>query len=157
MKEILLNLLIWGPAWNTIITANPAPITNSQLRFNYLHLKIFVSFSSVTCALFDLLARLKHLSCLCFENNCVYKWLFQYIVIVVDSTDRDRLSITKAELYKMIAHEVCECFYKLRMIKILVNENFLLRVESKDKFFSFLFSFSTYLFVRWLLMNAHAL
>lgn len=36
-------------------------------------------------------------------------WLdfhFQFVILVVDSTDRERLSITKEELYKMLSHEV---------------------------------------------------
>ena len=34
--------------------------------------------------------------------NC----LFQFVILVIDSTDRERLSITKEELYKMLATEV---------------------------------------------------
>ena len=30
---------------------------------------------------------------------------FQFVILVVDSTDRDRLSITKDELHKMMGHE----------------------------------------------------
>ena len=29
----------------------------------------------------------------------------QFIILVVDSTDRDRLSLTKEELYRLLAHE----------------------------------------------------
>ena len=32
--------------------------------------------------------------------------LFQFVILVIDSTDRERLSITKEELYKMLATEV---------------------------------------------------
>ena len=32
--------------------------------------------------------------------------VFQFVILVVDSTDRERLPITKEELYKMLAHEV---------------------------------------------------
>lgn len=28
------------------------------------------------------------------------------MIVVVDSTDRERISVTKEELYKMLAHEV---------------------------------------------------
>ena len=30
---------------------------------------------------------------------------FQFVILVVDSTDRDRLSITKEELHKMMGHD----------------------------------------------------
>ncbi|XP_053569945.1 ADP-ribosylation factor-like protein 5B isoform X3 [Bombina bombina] len=33
----------------------------------------------------------------------------EFIILVVDSTDRERLSITKEELYRMLAHEVSFC------------------------------------------------
>lgn len=29
----------------------------------------------------------------------------QFVILVIDSTDRERLSITREELYKMLAHE----------------------------------------------------
>ena len=31
----------------------------------------------------------------------------EFLIVVVDSTDRERLSITKEELYRMLDHEVC--------------------------------------------------
>nr|XP_014344171.1 PREDICTED: ADP-ribosylation factor-like protein 5B isoform X2 [Latimeria chalumnae] len=34
----------------------------------------------------------------------------EFIILVVDSTDRERLSITKEELYRMLAHEVMSRF-----------------------------------------------
>lgn len=37
----------------------------------------------------------------------------KFVIVVVDSTDRERISVTKEELYKMLAHEVsrlCVCF-----------------------------------------------
>ena len=37
-------------------------------------------------------------------NYCVF--LFQFLIVVVDSTDRERLAVTKAELYNMLNHEV---------------------------------------------------
>ena len=30
----------------------------------------------------------------------------QFLIVVVDSTDRERLAVTKAELYNMLNHEV---------------------------------------------------
>ena len=34
----------------------------------------------------------------------------EFLIVVVDSTDRERLSITKEELYRMLDHEViCVC------------------------------------------------
>ena len=32
-------------------------------------------------------------------------FFFQFVILVVDSTDRDRLSITKEELHKMMGHD----------------------------------------------------
>lgn len=32
--------------------------------------------------------------------------LFQIVILVVDSTDRERLTLTKDELHRMLAHEV---------------------------------------------------
>ena len=41
------------------------------------------------------------------ELEIIYKQkYFQYVITVIDSTDRERLSITKEELYKMLNHEV---------------------------------------------------
>lgn len=37
-------------------------------------------------------------------SSCVF--LFQFLIVVVDSTDRERLAVTKAELYNMLNHEV---------------------------------------------------
>ena len=36
--------------------------------------------------------------------------MFQFIILVVDSTDRERLSITKEELCRMLANEVSFVF-----------------------------------------------
>lgn len=33
-------------------------------------------------------------------------WLFQIVILVVDSTDRERLTLTKEELHQMLSHEV---------------------------------------------------
>lgn len=33
-------------------------------------------------------------------------WLFQIVILVVDSTDRERLTVTKEELHRMLSHEV---------------------------------------------------
>lgn len=41
----------------------------------------------------------------------------EFIILVVDSTDRERLSITKEELYKMLAHE------DLRKAAVLIFAN----------------------------------
>ena len=41
-----------------------------------------------------------------FDNVCPFLSLFQFVILVIDSTDRERLSITKEELYKMLATEV---------------------------------------------------
>ena len=42
---------------------------------------------------------------------------FQFVILVVDSTDRERLSITKEELHKMMAHD------ELNRANILVFAN----------------------------------
>lgn len=40
-------------------------------------------------------------------QNIFNKILFcQFLILVIDSTDRERLAITKAELYQMLANEV---------------------------------------------------
>lgn len=41
-------------------------------------------------------------------NNCFINvlLLFQFVILVVDSTDRERLTLTKDELHRMLAHEV---------------------------------------------------
>lgn len=41
----------------------------------------------------------------------------QFVIVVVDSTDRERISVTKEELYKMLAHEVsAPCVFHLYFI-----------------------------------------
>ena len=43
------------------------------------------------------------------KENAHYSWFpsaGQFIILVIDSTDRDRLLTTREELYKMLAHEV---------------------------------------------------
>jgi len=37
---------------------------------------------------------------------CCMFCILQFIILVIDSTDRERLSITKEELYKMMANDV---------------------------------------------------
>ena len=34
-----------------------------------------------------------------------------FLIVVIDSTDRERLNVTKEELYKMLGHEVCLSLY----------------------------------------------
>ena len=41
----------------------------------------------------------------------VYPFSFQFLIVVVDSTDRERLPVTKAELYNMLNHEVRSLFF----------------------------------------------
>lgn len=38
-----------------------------------------------------------------FLLNCVL--LFQFVIVVIDSTDRERLTVTREELYRMLSHE----------------------------------------------------
>lgn len=33
--------------------------------------------------------------------------MFQFIILVIDSTDRERLTVAKQELHQMLAHQVC--------------------------------------------------
>ena len=40
-----------------------------------------------------------------------YSFSFQFLIVVVDSTDRERLPVTKAELYNMLNHEVRSLFF----------------------------------------------
>lgn len=37
------------------------------------------------------------------ENVCIF--FLQFIIMVIDSTDRERLAVTREELYKMLQHE----------------------------------------------------
>ena len=39
----------------------------------------------------------------------------EFLIVVVDSTDRERLSITKEELYRMLDHEVCNVCLSVRL------------------------------------------
>uniref|UniRef100_A0A4W4DTQ1 ADP-ribosylation factor-like 5C n=1 Tax=Electrophorus electricus TaxID=8005 RepID=A0A4W4DTQ1_ELEEL len=39
----------------------------------------------------------------------------EFIILVVDSTDRERLAISKEELYRMLAHEVRNCLHHAHM------------------------------------------
>lgn len=39
-------------------------------------------------------------------TSCYIPIYLQFVILVIDSTDRERLSITKEELYKMLACEV---------------------------------------------------
>ncbi|OWK00062.1 ARL5A, partial [Cervus elaphus hippelaphus] len=38
----------------------------------------------------------------------------EFVIVVVDSTDRERISVTREELYKMLAHEYLALFLSLR-------------------------------------------
>ena len=40
-----------------------------------------------------------------------YSFSCQFLIVVVDSTDRERLPVTKAELYNMLNHEVRSLFF----------------------------------------------
>ena len=50
----------------------------------------------------------------------------EFLIVVVDSTDRERLSITKEELYRMLDHEVgvifnvCLCVYSCVQVCVCV-------------------------------------
>uniref|UniRef100_A0ABI7ZBH6 ADP ribosylation factor like GTPase 5A n=1 Tax=Felis catus TaxID=9685 RepID=A0ABI7ZBH6_FELCA len=35
----------------------------------------------------------------------------EFVIVVVDSTDRERISVTREELYKMLAHEILHSFF----------------------------------------------
>lgn len=41
------------------------------------------------------------------------------MIVVVDSTDRERISVTKEELYKMLAHEVSKPYLFFVLIFIV--------------------------------------
>lgn len=54
---------------------------------------------------------------ICSADKCVARMIefvlllitfhfLKFVIVVVDSTDRERISVTKEELYKMLAHEV---------------------------------------------------
>lgn len=40
------------------------------------------------------------------KGQCWPILIFQIVILVVDSTDRERLSLTKEELHRMLSHEV---------------------------------------------------
>ena len=64
--------------------------------------------------------------------NPKFVFLFQFLILVVDSTDRERLAVTKAELCNMLNHEVWMLFH-LRCYNILsvyVSVFFLTRFQS---------------------------
>uniref|UniRef100_A0A3Q2PKR0 ADP-ribosylation factor-like 8 n=1 Tax=Fundulus heteroclitus TaxID=8078 RepID=A0A3Q2PKR0_FUNHE len=50
-------------------------------------------------------------------TQCVFSLSLQFIILVVDSTDRERLAISKEELYRMLAHE------DLRKAAVLIFAN----------------------------------
>jgi GTPase SAR1 family protein len=37
--------------------------------------------------------------------RCSFFFVTQFIIMVIDSTDRERLAVTREELYKMLQHE----------------------------------------------------
>ncbi|XP_060060874.1 putative ADP-ribosylation factor-like protein 5C [Erinaceus europaeus] len=51
------------------------------------------------------------------EGGCEFSSAGQFIILVIDSTDRDRLLTTREELYKMLAHEA------LRDASVLIFAN----------------------------------
>lgn len=46
--------------------------------------------------------------------------LFQFVILVVDSTDRERLTLTKEELHRMLAHEVQIPKYEIASVCVCV-------------------------------------
>ncbi|NWQ71148.1 ARL5A protein, partial [Neopipo cinnamomea] len=46
----------------------------------------------------------------------------QFVIVVVDSTDRERISVTKEELYKMLAHEASKS-WDLKKAGLLIFAN----------------------------------
>ena len=63
--------------------------------------------------------------------------------MVIDSTDRERLSITKEELYKMLAHEVSIYHVFSSFFKFLEVDTF---QNKKEKFFIMIQISETYYF-----------
>ena len=58
------------------------------------------------------------------ESN-FYSFSFQFLIVVVDSTDRERLPVTKAELYNMLNHEVRSLFFVQLTLFVHPRELFL--------------------------------
>ncbi|KFP44660.1 ADP-ribosylation factor-like 5A, partial [Chlamydotis macqueenii] len=58
----------------------------------------------------------------------------EFVIVVVDSTDRERISVTKEELYKMLAHEVSSPSVLLVLLFVVVAEisQFLKLTSIKD-------------------------
>lgn len=70
-----------------------------------------------------------------FINGQLFLSIFpeQFVIVVVDSTDRERISVTKEELYRMLAHEVSimengnDCFPFFFILCICINAYGLLK------------------------------
>ena len=54
-----------------------------------------------------------------------YSFSCQFLIVVVDSTDRERLPVTKAELYNMLNHEVRSLFFVQLTLFVHPRELFL--------------------------------
>ena len=61
------------------------------------------------------------------DNYALVSSSLQFLIVVVDSTDRERLAVTKAELYNMLNHEVrlycllCIVFFENLSLILLIT------------------------------------
>lgn len=89
---------------------------------------------------------------ICSVDKCVTRrmefllWLItshflKFVIVVVDSTDRERISVTKEELYKMLAHEVSRPYVFFVWV-FIVGKIWMIRVQGSR--------FARYLWKLWL-------
>ena len=88
-----LNLQKWNSKWGYF---------NHQ-RFS--NLKYYQNHSVIKYCQIAFLQKSQKFRQIVNNQLLTFYTLFQFVILVVDSTDRDRLSITKDELHKMMGHE----------------------------------------------------
>jgi len=57
-----------------------------------------------------------YISLIYYRCTCNFAFYLQFVILVVDSTDRERLGISKEELYHMLACEVIFTIYSVFVI-----------------------------------------
>lgn len=76
-----------------------------------------------------------------FKGNHLFIALFQFIIMVIDSTDRERLAVTREELYTLLQHEdlskACLLVYANKQVSACSKFYFVAR-DSHCKFYSWI-------------------
>lgn len=119
----LFVFLTWKNLW-VALCGCCAPFWATLLHLRAHQSSAFCHAGSLSCAVKGLLASqlhtqlwgppcpptVMHFHCwsVLSETVCVifFSSALQFVILVVDSTDRERLAISKEELYRMLAHEV---------------------------------------------------